>query len=167
MNDGNGHDETLGQQGGNGSHSITEPVKQDKALIWDTNHALIMQAFVDVLTEKKRYPTQTEIAERCGLSRRTVNEHVNQPFFLDKVISPVKLGTETVMRGLFARAAKGYASEVALYMQLVHGWVPKKKVEHSGSLDFNNIDVTKLPTQAIERIRRGEAVEQVLKQHEN
>jgi len=102
-----------------------------RRLDWDRNHALIMDAYFRLFVEMKRPPTQSEIAQACNLSRKTITSHASK-ITLDEVMPGVKLHTQRVLYGLTKRAEQGYRPEVELWLQLVHGWVPKSKHELTG-----------------------------------
>jgi hypothetical protein len=118
---------------------------------WNSHHAAIKEAFVKLYQEKNHAPTQAEIAKRCGMSRKCVNEHMKE-IRLDDVTPAIKSETLEILLGLSKKAKTGDAQAVKLWMQLVHGW--KEKTEHSGYV--GTFDPSKCTMEQIERIANGE-----------
>lgn len=107
---------------------------------WERNHAQIVDSYLRLFAEKKRPPTQTEIALDCKLSRQAIHKHIKN-LKLEDYLPDVKLRTMRVLHGLSARAEKGYAQEVKLWMQIVHGWVERSDIT-SGGEPITAIEVT-------------------------
>jgi DNA-binding phage protein len=125
--------------------------KSTKRQDWDRNHTAITEAYITLVQELKRPPTQTQIAERCQLSRESINKHLKE-LKLDDVTPDIKLHTQRVLLGLTKKAETGDAPAVKLWMQLVHGWVETTK--HSGVI--GTFDSTKCSMTQLERIANGE-----------
>lgn len=51
--------------------------EETQSSIWDRNHNLIMDYIKDYSEKFNRIPTKTEIAERLGLSRKTITRHLS------------------------------------------------------------------------------------------
>jgi hypothetical protein len=118
---------------------------------WQQNHAIIKNAFVLLFQGKNQPPTQAEIAKRCHLSRKCVNEHLQQLEITD-VTPSVKAETLEILTGLSKKAKTGDAPAVKLWMQLVHGW--KEETRHSGFVGtFNPSECSMIQ---LEKIANGE-----------
>lgn len=96
-------------------HGVTNTVQ------FRQNHFAITNALINLFEEKKHSPTQAEIAKRCNLSRKCVNEHLRD-LKLEDVTPSIKSETLEILSGLSEKAKTGDPSAVKLWMQLVHGW---------------------------------------------
>jgi hypothetical protein len=129
----------------------TKLPKVTNKTVWENNHTVIKEAFVRLYEELKRSPTQAEIAKRCSLSRKCVNEHLKE-LKLEDVTPAIKSETYEVLTGLTKKAKTGDAPAVKLWMQLVHGW--KEETKHSGIV--GTFDPSKCSMNQLERIANGE-----------
>ena len=77
----------------------TKLPKVTNKTVWENNHTVIKEAFVRLYEELKRSPTQEEIAKRCSLSRKCVNEHLKE-LKLEDVTPSIKSETYEVLTGL-------------------------------------------------------------------
>lgn len=100
---------------------------------WESNHQLIKDSFYELLRLRKRAPKISEIAERTGLSYRTVQRHIEQ-MDLDEIrtTSPARLMRDEVLIGLAKSAIGGNPRSAELYMELMHGYSKPTRVEHTG-----------------------------------
>lgn len=88
---------------------------------WNSNHALIRDAYISILQEKKRRPTAQEVADRTTLNITTVYGHLNAMKF-DPQEPEFRLLTSDVLLSLYRSCVKyGKAAEVKLWMQIVEG----------------------------------------------
>lgn len=150
MSDGNG-------QNGNGKS------QQDSAhnAQWDNNHAVIMDAYVSIATQKKRIPTITEIAAATEYDRNTVAAHFRE-MKLDPILKKFRAHTETILTGLTTRAASGRAAEVQTWFFLMWNLPYKVGFNHSGSIDFRNININDLTVEEQRRVAEGESLDKAL-----
>ena len=126
--------------------------------VYEANHIAIREAFLNLYQEKKHSPTQAEIAKRCNLSRKCVNEHLRE-LKIEDVTPAMKAKTLEVLDGLFKKAKKGNASEVKLWMQLVHGWKESTtNMTFEGKIDYSSCSLEQLT-----RLRMGENPLEVLR----
>lgn len=100
-----------------------------------------------------RVPTIGEIAERCGLHRCTVTEHMRFLKF-DPLETPARLLTDEVLIGMARAGMKGNSGAAKLFMQIVHGWTERTEVR--------NVDLSKLTDEQLERLADGEPIESIL-----
>lgn len=128
--------------------------KEKTRVDWERNHALIMDAYLALYEQKGKPPTQQEVADVCKLSRQTVWMHASEIKITD-VMPEIKMRTQRVLHGLTERAEKGYAPEVQLWLQLVHGWVPTIGINHNFKYEQPK---SELKTR-ISKILAGEALE--------
>ena len=126
-------------------HGVTNTVQ------FRQNHFAITNALINLFEEKKHSPTQAEIAKRCNLSRKCVNEHLRE-LKLEDVTPSIKSETLEILSGLSEKAKTGDPSAVKLWMQLVHGW--KEESKSSGYIGI--FDSSKCTMEQLERITNGE-----------
>jgi hypothetical protein len=160
--------DTNGQNGNgtNGNGKAIIPQASARTIQWEHNHTVIMDAYVTVASSKKRLPTITEVAEASGFNRDTVSDHFKR-MELDPVLKGMRAHTELVLKGLTSRAASGRASEVELWFWLMWNMRRTLNVHHTGSIDINNVDTSKLSTDKLRRLALGEPIEMVLTEHKN
>ncbi len=102
---------------------------EQKRADWDRNHIAIKEALIELTTEKKRAPANSEIADRTGLTIKTVERHMKEVQFGEVFGKARNLGalfTEEVMLGMIQAARTGSAPNQRLYWQIVHGWSEKE-----------------------------------------
>jgi DNA-binding transcriptional MocR family regulator len=88
---------------------------------WEQNHAKIRDAMLALIAEKKgKIPSQEEIAAKSGLSRITVQRHM-QDMELSEIAHPFRALADTVLLGLANRAVKGDTAAAKLYFKLTFG----------------------------------------------
>lgn len=107
---------------------------------WEVNHALIQTTYVVLLDELSRAPTIREVADKCGLSDKSIWRHCKE-LKLDDFMPSARLHTERVLRGLIERASEGHAAEVKLFFQLVFGWKEQSELDLSQT-NINEVRVT-------------------------
>jgi len=96
----------------------------------------IKNAYTNIMKEKKRVPSQAEVAELCNITRATVNRHLRH-IDLHKLVEPFKLFGNEVLSGLLKRAAKGDERAARLFLALVFDWRETHEVEGKIDSDVN------------------------------
>ena len=101
----------------------------------------IKEAYKDYISTHNKMPTQQEIADMIGISRKTVNVHLNN-IDLHDIIQPFKIFSENVLMGLRNKAVKGDAQAAKLFFMLVHDWSEKHehKVDGDVTIIFEDVD---------------------------
>lgn len=128
---------------------------------WTKNHEIIKASFLKLYSKLKKLPTQQEIADDCKVSRITVNKHLKDLSLND--ISPLfKLKADRVINGIAKKAETGDAPSAKLFFQIVFGWQEKSKIEESGETTVKNIDMNLFTDYGLERLKRGDNLEDVL-----
>lgn len=92
------------------------------------NELQIKNAFMEVLKTEKRMPTQEEVAQKLGLTRTTVNKHI-QGIKLSELVEPFKIFGNDVLIGLRDKAVKGDEKAARLFLMLVFDWKEKSEAE--------------------------------------
>lgn len=92
------------------------------------NDAIIRAEYTRVLKQTHHMPTQAQIAEKCGVTEKTVNTHLNAINFND-LIKPFKLFGSDVLQGLKEKAESGDAAASRLYFFLVFDKVERKEIK--------------------------------------
>lgn len=98
---------------------------------WCINHESISRAFVELLIEKNGHAaSQLELAERTGLSRETVAQHLQsidyKSLFGDLT---VKAAANEVFATITREAIAGNMTAAKLYLKAVLGWSEKQTVD--------------------------------------
>jgi predicted ArsR family transcriptional regulator len=91
----------------------------------------IKNAYKAYIKAHESMPTQQEIADICGINRKTVGIHLNK-IELHDIIQPFKIFGDNVLMGLRNRAAKGDPAAVKLYLMLMYDWREQIVHEHKG-----------------------------------
>ena len=89
----------------------------------------IKKAYMNVIKEQKRMPSQGEIAKIVGVSRVTVNKHLNS-IDLSKLVQPYRLFGNEVLTGLMKKASAGDTQAAKLFFMLIYDWSEKQQIEH-------------------------------------
>ena len=87
----------------------------------------IKAAYVEYIKKHKRIPTQTQVAEICGVTQITISRHFTK-INLNDLVQPFKIYGDDVLMGLRAKAVKGDAQAAKLFFMLVYDW--NEKTEH-------------------------------------
>ena len=87
----------------------------------------IKDAYREYIKEHKQIPTQTQVAEICGVSQVTVSKHFTK-IDLSELVKPFKIFGDDILMGLRGKAMKGDAQAAKLYFMLVYDW--SEKTEH-------------------------------------
>jgi len=93
----------------------------------------IKKAYTDILKSQKRMPTQSEVAKIVGVTRATVNTHLNK-IDLSTLVQPYKLFGNEVLMGLSKKASEGDTQAAKLFFMLIYDWSEKQKIEHEGEV---------------------------------
>lgn len=118
-------------------------MRKDKA----HNQALIERAFFDLvdlaLAEKKRrvLPTIEQLAEKTGLSMRTIAKHFKGLPLAPGIVRPeMHLLTDNVLSALYQSAIDGSVPAQKLWFQIVSGWRESQSFEISQEIEINFAD---------------------------
>ena len=101
----------------------------------------IKDAYVDYIKKHKQIPTQTQVAEICGITQVTVSKHFSKINLTD-LVQPFKIYGDDVLMGLRAKAVKGDAQAAKLFFMLVYDWNEKTEHEHSGEVRIREVKIT-------------------------
>lgn len=87
----------------------------------------IKEAYREYIKANKQIPTQTQVAEICGVSQVTVSKHFTK-IDLNELVQPFKIFGDDILMGLRYKASKGDAQAAKLFFALVYDW--NEKIEH-------------------------------------
>lgn len=90
---------------------------------------LIKKAYLDTIKTEKRMPSQGEVAKIVGVTRETVNHHLNS-IDLSKLVRPYRLFGNEVLTGLMKKASAGDTQAAKLFFMLIYDWSEKQEIEH-------------------------------------
>lgn len=111
--------------------------------LFEKNHALIMETYMDLLAEKKgkRLPTQSEVAERCGLTRECVIAHQKE-FDWDKYKTSVNIFTTDLIKNIIILSRKSASAQrlLAEIFGIIDTKYDKPNINIMVSLPENLID---------------------------
>ena len=93
----------------------------------------IKKAYMDTIKTQKRMPSQSEVAKIVGVTRETVNHHLNS-IDLSKLVQPYRLFGNEVLIGLMKKASGGDTQAAKLFFMLIYDWSEKQEIEHKGEL---------------------------------
>lgn len=99
---------------------VISPVTRHE--IWETNHNCITAAIGNLMQEKRRMPSVTEIARETDLSRQTVYKHLKEyktsPIYLEQM-QKFEFMTHKVLTNLFIYAVNGDVAAAKAYLSAV------------------------------------------------
>lgn len=101
---------------------------------------MIKNAYKDIIKDEKRMPSQGEVAKMVGVSRVTVNKHLNS-IDLSKLVQPFRLFGNEVLTGLMKKASEGDTQAAKLFFMLIYDWSEKQKIEHEGEVKINYVPI--------------------------
>jgi hypothetical protein len=87
----------------------------------------IKDTYRDYIKQHKQIPTQTQVADICGVTQVTISKHFTK-IDLSEIVQPFKIFGDDILMGLRAKAMKGDAAAAKLYFMLVYDW--NEKTEH-------------------------------------
>lgn len=100
----------------------TEKVgKSDKNITWQKNQALIQNAYIKLIKEKKRCPTILEVSNEVNLSIHAIDNHVKEMKF-EPLENSLRALTPDVITSIYETALKGSPASQKLWVQLMEGW---------------------------------------------
>lgn len=116
----------------------------------------IKDTYREYIKEHKQIPTQTQVAEICGVSQITISRHFTK-IDLNDLVQPFKIFGDDVLMGLRIKAMKGDAAAAKLYFMLVYDWNDKyelkAEVEHKGEVKLISVkDTIKKYERALDEI---------------
>ena len=94
---------------------------------------MIKKAYMDTIKTEKRMPSQGEVAKIVGVTRKTVNYHLNS-IDLSKLVQPYRLFGNEVLTGLMKKASAGDTQAAKLFFMLIYDWSEKQEIEHKGEI---------------------------------
>lgn len=112
---------------------LKESEEQHRYKEWDRNHVLIKEAYLTLMVDLLRFPTQTEVAVKCDLSRETVNRHLSEMTF-EPIKHPARILTDEVIKSIAQASFKGNSASQKLWLQVMEGWVEKTEQEIKNDL---------------------------------
>ena len=115
----------------------------------------IKDAYREYIKEHKQIPTQTQVADICGVTQVTVSKHFTK-IDLSEIVRPFKIFGDDILMGLRAKAMKGDAAAAKLYFMLVYDWNEKQEIEHKGEL---KVKYEEVPAELARRIGKELAEE--------
>ena len=135
------------------------PNKNQHTPRWHKNHALIADTVVSLTRELMRAPTNEEIADKCGLSTKSIQRHFSEYKF-DYTESPYRALTNDVVMFIYNGARKGNPSCMKLWFQIVEGWKDSKEItgKDGGPIELKaqQLDYSKLSDDELETLLRIE-----------
>ncbi len=98
------------------------PVQNHNDSFWENNHRLIVKTIHDYLINEQRLPSKTELAEKTGLSRPTIDRHL-----LELDTDPLPNGEREMTRAMIASmitnlyrfATAGNIKAARLFMEIM------------------------------------------------
>jgi transcription initiation factor TFIIIB Brf1 subunit/transcription initiation factor TFIIB len=93
----------------------------------------IKDAYREYIKEHKQIPTQTQVAEICGVTQVTISKHFTK-IDLSELVSPFKIFGDDILMGLRGKAMKGDAQAAKLFFMLVYDWQEKTELKHTGDI---------------------------------
>ena len=101
--------------------------KSDKNITWDTNQAIIQDAYVKLILSLKRCPTINEVSKEVNLCPTTLKKHVDTLKF-EPLKNPLRSLTPDVLVSIYNSARKGSSSSQKLWMQIMEGWTERHEL---------------------------------------
>ena len=94
----------------------------------------IKDAYIEYIKKHKQIPTQTQVAEMCGITQITVSRHFTK-IDLSELVQPFKIFGDDILMGLRYKASKGDAQAAKLFFMLVYDWTEKQEHKVEGTIE--------------------------------
>lgn len=107
--------------------------EQNKRLDWEENHRRISDAVLSHVASSKKPPTQEQIAKLSGLSRETVNKHLQELDYdrlFERERSRLAIHSDVLTMALLNSAMKGSGAAQKMCFQIIYGWAEPKSYTH-------------------------------------
>lgn len=103
----------------------------------------IRQVYLHVIESEGRLPTQDQVAEKLGITPRTVRGHIKN-ITLGSFALPLKVLTPNVMIALYNRAVGGDTGAIRTWVGIVHGF------HDTGNTDYLSLESNEQNRTALE-----------------
>ena len=113
-------------------------VKSCKNITWELNHSIIRDSYVKLIQTLKRKPIYDEVVTDSGLSRNTIQKHL-QLLKFDPSVHKLRVLTDDVILSIHETATKGSTTAQKLWMQIIEGWSEKTVLEHESNVNINDV----------------------------
>ena len=98
----------------------------------------IKDAYREYIIAHKQIPTQTQVAEICGVTQVTVSKHFTK-IDLSEIVQPFKIFGDDILMGLRAKASKGDPQAAKLFFMLVYDWTEKSEQKLTGDIKLEYV----------------------------
>jgi hypothetical protein len=147
-----------------------DPVTNDQTRnqLWEYNQSQITWAISDLMQEYGRMPSQTELAEKTGLSRQTINKHLkgysSHQLFIEQQ-EQFNFMAAKVLTKVFSYAVKGDMRAAKLYLNATGAVGNSNKTLIQNQNNYIQINNTVLSQETIKQLNPEQlnAIEEILK----
>ena len=114
---------------------------------WQRHHVQITQAISCIVDEKVRFPTRGEIAEKTGLSRTCIDQHLKEYYkseLFDQKQQEIQLMREKLLAALFSLSLDGDVKAAKVFLQATspNNEVQSIKNQQNNFIQINGIVIT-------------------------
>lgn len=102
--------------------------KSTRNVTWQYNQALIQDAYICLIKEKRRCPTLLEVSKEVNLSMKALENHVKELKF-EPLKNLMRTLTPDVVMAIANSARKGSSASQKLWMQVMEGWAEKTEID--------------------------------------
>jgi len=99
-------------------------------ITWQKNQALIQDAYIRLIKNLRRCPTQLEVCSEVNLSMKAVENHVKELKF-EPLKDLMRTLTPDVVMAIANSAMKGSSASQKLWMQIMEGWTESHNIDLS------------------------------------
>jgi hypothetical protein len=135
----------------------SHPDETSNELMWEENHTKILNAIILQTLDNGRPPGKAEIAKRSGLSRQTVDKHMehislSQEPILDAGYLP--LITNRIITTMMTAALKGNLRAAKMYLELVSktNQPAQQNTVINNHLNFIQLNNTQVTQETIQKL---------------
>jgi hypothetical protein len=147
-----------------------DPVTNDQTRnqLWEYNQSRITWAVSDLMQEYGRMPSQTELAEKTGLSRQTINKHLkgysSHQLFIEQQ-EQFNFMASRVLTKVFNYAVKGDMRAAKLFLNATGAIGNSNKTLIQNQNNYIQINNTVLSQETIKQLNPEQlnAIEEILK----
>jgi DNA-binding transcriptional ArsR family regulator len=98
-------------------------LKSSRNYQFEQNHEAIKEAFLLAVSEKGKRPTISDLADRTGLSRKTISRHIKSITVTQSAHKARVLADEIILAQA-NKAMRGDTAAARLFFELAFDWAP-------------------------------------------
>lgn len=126
--------------------TLFEKGNDGRNALWDYNHIQIILGITLLTKEKNRFPTRTELSNKTGLSRQTIDKHLKEYFGSHEYIekqNEYMIMREKVLANVFCQAEGGDIRAAKVFLDATENVLPNVSIRNQNNfIQINGIVIS-------------------------